>query len=144
MNKFEHCKSKASVGLAYATYLINRDLKLAKKYTDQIQEEHKAFKFYNKAFFAILNDDPKELINNYFRIRYDITVNAIEVIEFLQNERKLDENNILFNFAIGYINKYHGDRKFANAELRSFIAKANNITKYSELLDVAKKIIPNV
>lgn len=147
MLKLKQDDSRTYIALAYISYVLDNDLNQAKAYTEKIGDDYKSYRYYNKAFFAILDEFSKEVLENYHKIRYDDSINSVNPIDiriFLQNEHEKYKNNILFHFALGYVNRYHGDVSFARKELAKFAEKAKNIKGYSELVEVSNKLLNKI
>ncbi|MCF7887657.1 MAG: hypothetical protein K9L76_00105 [Candidatus Omnitrophica bacterium] len=134
--------SGAHLNIAKLSYVVDNDLESAKKHTDKVTDPLLTpLKNYNYAFFGILEKDPIKVLQYYKRIRAVPSENIVDIIAFLQDEFSKDKSNILYHFALGYINVYHGDLKIGIEELKSFIEKAKGKFEYKELVDNARPLL---
>ena len=135
--------SEAHLNLARLCYLVDNDLDAAKTHTDRVTDPIiKPLTNYNYAFFAIKERNPSKVLLSYQRTKAHLSANIIEdIILFLQNEFIKDPENILFNFALGYVNAYHGDLKIGIEELSNFIGKAKEKPEHQQLVENARSLL---
>ncbi|MFH0732030.1 MAG: hypothetical protein V2A72_03795 [Candidatus Omnitrophota bacterium] len=138
--------SKAHLDIARLCYVVDNDLSAAKHHTDKVtDDEIRPLANYNYAFFAIKNKNPKDLLKYYQKIKTNPSGNIVQIIDFLQAEYAKEQSNILYLFALGYINVYHCDCSIevGISDLKEFIEKGQNIPEYDELVSNAKALLAN-
>ncbi len=132
--------------LAFCSYHLG-NLIDAEKYTDEIKQVDKHYKvyFFNKAFFSILKGKYKGALSLYKKaikgkgiISSSVT---IQVIDFLDQRKAENPQELAYDFAIGFINYRLSDKKVGINELRKFTRKAKGETKYSEMVDYVNQLL---
>lgn len=132
--------------LARCAYECN-DISKAKEYTEKMDNIQKddINVILNKAFFAILEDNIESVAYEYNRLykkRNEWDDSHVDVLEFLQRAKvKHAELSTLFNFAIGMINKVYVDVTQGDKILRDVIETIKGRKEYTNLYNLAKKIL---
>ena len=116
-------------------------------YTDEINNivpDHHVY-LLNKAFFAIIKSDYSSVPHYYDKLRRKIdNENKLVIksaIEFLEERKNEQPDEIAFLFSIGILNYNYIDKNDGEILLNKFIKKAENIKKYSELISASRKIL---
>lgn len=136
--------SSAHLNIAKLCWVVDNDLKAARSHTDKVTDSNfKPFTYYNYAFFAIKENDPLNVLRYYQRIKSFPSENIVDIVAFLQNEFSKEPENILYHFALGYINIYHQDLDIGIDELKQFIEKAKGKQEYDELVKNAEPLLKN-
>ncbi|MCP4265633.1 MAG: hypothetical protein GY777_08675 [Candidatus Brocadiaceae bacterium] len=99
----------------------------------------------NYAFFSILKGKYKGALSLYKKaikgkgiISSSVT---IQVIDFLDQRKGGNPQELAYDFAIGFINYHLSDKKTGISELRKFTRKAKGETKYSEMINYANELL---
>lgn len=96
----------------------------------------------NKGFFAILDNDPKSLYNNYKNITENTVISMVDVVAFLEEESiKFLDKKLLFQYAIAYLNFWYCDFRVGVESFENFIKESNNIKELKILRNSAKNIL---
>lgn len=140
--KIEPDNSAVHLCMAKLSYVVDGDLNAAIDHTNRVVDPFfKPLASYNYAFFAIKKHDEKEVLRHYKSTRNTPDANILLVLDFLEKEFAKDRENIMFRFALGYINIYHADSKIGLEELESFVNLAERKSLYPELVSNAKALI---
>ncbi len=132
--------------LAFCSYHLGNLIE-AEKYTDEIKQIDKHYKvyFFNKAFFSILKGKYRGALSLYKKaIKGKGLINSsvtIQVIDFLDQRKTENPQELAYDFAIGFINYHLSDKKTGISELRRFTRKAKGETKYSEMVNYANQLL---
>lgn len=132
--------------MALASYFLN-DIPNSIKYTDEINsnsQDHHIF-LLNKAFFAIIQSEYVKIPQYYDKLRRKINNEnkyTIErAIEFLEQRRTENPEEIAYIFSIGILYYNYVDKEKGKVFLTDFEIKARNIKKYSELIKASVIIL---
>lgn len=132
--------------LAFCSYHLG-DLVEAERYTDEMKLVDKHYKvyFFNKAFFSILKGKYKGALSLYKKaIKGKGIINSsvtIQVIDFLDQRKTENPQELAYDFAIGFINYHLSDKKTGISELKRFTKKAKGETKYSDMVIYANQLL---
>jgi hypothetical protein len=116
---------------------------LAKEYTSKVKmlKPHSSVVFLNQGFFGIIENQPLELARCYshlkMRYKYFDETNILEVIEFLSNEKLKfigQENEMLFDFSIGFLSRYYADENEGINVLSDFVKQYESNESYCHKL----------
>ncbi len=149
LNKFMNYKTndiEVLCSLAFCSYHLGNIMD-AEKYTDKIKQVDKHYKlyFFNKAFFSILKGKYKGALSLYKKsIKGKGVINSsvtLQVIDFLDQRKKENPQELAYDFAISFINYHLSDKKVGISELRRFAKKAKGKTKYSEMVSYANQLL---
>lgn len=134
--------SGAHLEMAKLVYVIDKDVQASRIHTDKVTSpDLKQLTNYNYAFYAIREKDSATMLKYYQKIRSAPSQNIIEILDFLRVESAKDSDNILYLFALGYLNIYHGDISVGVGDLKEFIEKAKVIPEYEILVQNAEPLL---
>jgi hypothetical protein len=117
--------------IAITSYKLDK-LFLAKEYTSKLKilKPLSSIVFLNQGFFGIIENQPLEIARCYshikMRYKYFEETNILEVIEFISSEKLKfigQQNEILFDFCIGFLSRYYADENEGINILSDFIKK---------------------
>jgi hypothetical protein len=136
--------STAHLMLAKFSVVLDHDIPKAKEHTGKVTDRGIAYlRYYNYGYFSLLEKNEDEVLRNYQSIRYRPPGNTVELIAFLDEEYDKQKDNILFLFAIGFVNYYHADEKRGLQYLKRFSKRATVEHIYPKLVSNVEAILLN-
>lgn len=102
--------------------------------------------YLNEGFFGILKEDENEICYNYNQLRKvhihkHSTINFTEVIAWLNDERKKNNNNLLFDFLTGTLNYLYSDKILGKKTLLKTYNNSDFSLKYPMVYILCHKIL---
>jgi tetratricopeptide (TPR) repeat protein len=134
----------AAIAIAYF-FLSKYDM--AEKAVDKIGsiDLNNSIYLVDKAYFLQRQKKYSEALKKYICLtNCEITDGnplPIEVIAFLKERLRDNPNEPSFNFSIGFMEQYYGDKKNALKRFKSFLKQAHGQKQYVEMLDYAKTLM---
>jgi len=144
---YEATDIEALSNAAFCAFKEENGIASAKKYTEGITKIDKYNEFYltNQAFFDIWEKDYSGaffyymlLIKKGKEIQSDIIT---KVIAFLDERKKDNENEIGYDFAIGFLDYHFMEKSTGELELLSFQKLAEGREEYNQMVNYVKENI---
>jgi hypothetical protein len=135
------------ISLARYSYDLGK-IEEAKKYTKKAKEINKTNTaiFLNEGFFGILDQNENVICYNYEQLRKvhihkKSLMNFTEIIGWLNDEKKKNNNQELFDFIIGFLNFFYSDKKNGEDTLKILVKNFEFAEKYPKVNLLCNKIL---